>query len=221
MKVLVVEDEAAIAEDLCNSLVKAGYLAEMAIDGEDGWWKGSTNEYDAVVLDLTLPKIDGLTILRRWREEGHQMPVIILSARSAWTERVEGIDIGADDYLTKPFEVEELLARLRALMRRSIGQAKQGIEIGRLRLDTKTKQLLAGGRFVPLTVLEHRLVSYFMHNAGTVLSAYDLMEHIYGSDHDRNENAIEALIARVRRKLGVDQIKTMRGQGYVLELPGE
>ncbi len=221
MKVLVVEDEAAIAEDLSRSLAKAGYLPEISFDGEDAWYRGSTTDYAAIVLDLSLPKLDGLTVLRRWREDGRQTPVIILSARSNWTERVEGIDLGADDYLTKPFEIEELLARLRALMRRAAGQLRQTIEVGPLRLEPKLKQLTLDGRSIELTALEYRLAAYFLYNAGTILSAYDLMDHVYGSNNDKNENALEALITRLRRKIGANVIATKRGLGYVLETSHE
>ena len=214
MRTLLVEDDIAIAEDMATCLTGAGFKIDVCHDGEEAWFRGDTEAYDAVVLDLGLPKLDGLTVLKRWRNEGRTMPVIILTARDGWTERVDGINAGADDYLTKPFQMEELIARVRALVRRVYGHAGPKLEAGPVTLDTTMMRISVNGRTVPLTPLEFRLASYLLHNKGRVVSGSNLLEHVYGDDDSREINAIEALIGRLRRKLGADTIETRRGHGY-------
>ncbi|MFA5949750.1 MAG: response regulator transcription factor [Hyphomicrobium sp.] len=214
MKILVVEDEAKIAEDIATSLADAGFVSERCENGEDAWFLGSTENYDAVILDLGLPKLDGLTVLRRWRSEKRAVPVIVLTARGAWVERVEGINAGADDYLVKPFQMAELVARLRAVLRRAAGQATPTLAAGPLRLDTTQMLALVDGRSIHLTPLEMRFLSYLMHHQGRVVSREELKDHIYGHNDGPDDNAIEAVLARIRRKLGVDVIETRRGHGY-------
>ena len=220
MRILLVEDEPRIAADIEATLKASGYVVDRLADGEAAWFQGETETYDAVVLDIGLPKLDGLTVLKRWRLAGRRFPVLVLTARGAWTERVEGIDAGADDYLPKPFEMDELLARLRAILRRSAGQASSVITIGEATLDTRQMRISVRGIPVPLSPLEYRLTAYLMHHAGRVVPATELADHLYERDHDRDANAIEAIIARLRRKLGIDLIETRRGFGYIVqELP--
>ncbi|MCB2052655.1 MAG: response regulator transcription factor [Geminicoccaceae bacterium] len=219
MRILVVEDERRIREALSASLAEQGYIVETAIEGEDGWFKGDSEDFDAVVLDLGLPVLDGLSVLRRWRAAGRSMPVLILTARGSWSEKVEGIDAGADDYLAKPFQMAELLARLRALIRRSKGLASPTIEIGGVRIDAGAARVQVLGRPVELSALEFRLLSYLMHNAGRVVSRMELTEHIYDQDFERDSNTIEVLMGRLRRKLGVPLVRTRRGLGYVIDRP--
>jgi len=216
MRVLVVEDDLRIAEDLRTALAEAGYLVDLAQDGEEAWFRGSTEDYDLIVLDLGLPQLDGLSVLERWRAEGLRTPVLILTARGSWAERVKGIDAGADDYLAKPFRMEELVARARALIRRAAGQATPLLEAGTLRLDTRQMRLSVDGRPVALSPLEYRLVAYLMHHAGRVVPAGELIEHLYGDDDARDANALEAVVTRLRRKLGSDAIETRRGFGYLV-----
>ena len=185
-------------------------------DGEDAWFRGDTEAYDLVVLDLGLPKLDGLSVLKRWRAAGRNMPVLVLTARGTWPERVEGIDAGADDYLPKPFRTEELLARVRALIRRSVGQSNALIEAGNLSLDTRQMRILADGEAVQTSPLEYRLIAYLMHHKGRVVPPHELIEHLYGDDDARNANALEALIMRLRKKLGAEAIETRRGFGYMI-----
>ncbi len=220
MKVLVVEDEPRIAADIAAVLGAAGMAVDIAADGEDAWFKGDTETYDAVVLDLGLPKLDGLTVLRRWRAAGQRVPVIILTARGVWTERVEGINAGADDYLPKPFEMEELVARLRALLRRSAGHAAPVLSSGPITLDTRQMRVTLDGTLVRLSPLEYRLLAFLLHHAGEVVAPTELAEHLYGSGNDRDPNAIEVIIARLRRKLGADAIETRRGFGYSVPADG-
>ena len=219
MRVLVVEDDPRISRRLAAVLEEAGYAVDAVDNGEEAWFRGDTEDYDAVVLDLGLPRMDGLTVLRQWREGGRNVPVLILTARGAWAERVAGIDAGADDYLVKPFVMEELLARLRALLRRAAGRASPVIAIGRVVLDTRQMRATVDGEKIALTPLEYRCLSYLMHHAGRVVPPGELMEHLYAHDHDREPNAVEVLIGRLRRKLGVDLIETRRGFGYVISKP--
>ena len=216
MRVLVVEDESRISADIEAALTSAGYACDVVSDGEEAWFRGDTEAYDLAILDLGLPRMDGLAVLKRWRAAGHTTPVLVLTARGAWSERVEGIDAGADDYLTKPFRMEELLARTRALIRRSTGQGNAVIEAGGLTLDTRQMRILAGGVPVAVSPLEYRLIAYLMHHKGRVVSAGELMEHVYGDDDSRDANALEALIMRIRKKLGADAIETRRGFGYLI-----
>ena len=188
-------------------------------NGEEAWFRGDTEDYDAVILDLGLPRMDGLTVLKKWREAGRDVPVLILTARGAWAERVAGIDAGADDYLAKPFVMEELLARLRALLRRAAGRASPLLAIGRVVLDTRQMRITVDGDPIALSPLEYRCLSYLMHHAGRVIPPTELMEHLYAHDHDREPNAVEVLIGRLRKKLGVDLIETRRGFGYVIPNP--
>ena len=219
MRILVVEDEPRIAADVTAALAAAGYVADLSKDGENAWFRGDTETYDLVILDLGLPGLDGLSVLRRWRAAGRHMPVLILTARGAWPERVEGIDAGADDYLAKPFRMEELIARVRALIRRSVGQGSPVMAAGELSLDTRNMQILRHGVPVSLSPLEYRLLAYLIHQRGRVVSPGELIEHLYGDGDAREANALEAVITRLRRKLGADAIETRRGFGYVL--PGD
>ena len=216
MKILVVEDEPTIAEDIRSSLTEAGYIVETCDSGEDALLLGSTANYSAVILDLGLPKLDGLSVLRRWRADGRSMPVVVLTARASWVERVEGINAGADDYLPKPFQMPELLARLGAVLRRGNLQRTSTITAGSLRLDTAQMNVTVAGRNVHVTPFEFRLLSHLVHHLGKVVSREELKEHVYGHNDGRDVNAIEAMIARLRRKLGIDIIETRRGQGYIV-----
>ncbi|UKJ74917.1 response regulator transcription factor [Azospirillum brasilense] len=219
MRLLVVEDDPALAQQLAERLEGEGYAVDHAADGEEGQFLGETEPYDAIVLDLGLPRVDGLTVLRSWRAQGMTAPVIILTARGAWTEKVQGIDAGADDYLAKPFSMEELLARIRALIRRSKGHASAEIACGGVVLDTRSGRVTLDGRPVDLTGHEFRVLDYLMHRKGQLVSRTELTEHIYAQDFDRDSNTIEVFVGRLRRKLGADLIKTVRGLGYKLEAP--
>lgn len=221
MRVLVVEDDPDLLRQLTTGLEEAGYAIDQATDGEEGHFLGDTEPYDAVVLDLGLPIIDGVSVLERWRAEGRQMPVLILTARDSWSDKVQGLDAGADDYLAKPFKMEELLARLRALIRRASGLASPEIECGPVRLDTRNSKFTVDGRAVRLTALEFQLLSYLMHHQGEVISRTELTEHIYDQDFDRDSNTIEVFVNRVRKKLGVSVIHTIRGMGYRLAAQAE
>lgn len=216
MRILVVEDEPRIAADIVATLEAAGYVAETASDGEDAWFRGDTEEYDLIILDLGLPKMDGLAVLKRWRAEGRATPVLVLTARGAWAERVEGIDAGADDYLPKPFRMEELIARVRALIRRSAGHGGPIIEAGELSLDPRQMRVARNGVPVTLSPLEYRLVTYLMHHRGRIVPGAELLEHLYGDDDARDVNALEAVITRLRKKLGAMAIETRRGFGYII-----
>lgn len=218
MRALVVEDEPRIAADIAHSLHAAGFVPEIVSNGEDAWFRGGTESFDLIVLDIGLPGLDGLTILKRWRAEGCVSPVLILTARGAWTERVEGIDAGADDYLPKPFRMEELIARARALVRRAGGFGSPAQQIGPLTIDMNRMSVSKEGVPLALTSLEFRLLSYLVLNRDRVLSPSDLLEHLYGDDDAKEVNALEAIIARLRRKLGPGIIGTRRGFGYYLEL---
>jgi DNA-binding response OmpR family regulator len=216
MRALLVEDEADIAEDVARALEDAGCLVERAEDGETAWFLGDTEEFDVVVLDLGLPRLDGLSVLKRWRDAGRKFPVLILSARGAWTEKVDGIEAGADDYLGKPFELGELVARVRALVRRAGGHTTSVVTIGRLTLDTRRMEVAIDGAPLKVSPLEYRLLDYLAHQHGRTVSAGELAEHLHGGDGAVEPNAIEALVARLRRKAGADLIETRRGFGYAL-----
>lgn len=219
MRILVVEDEKRIGADIAAALSTAGFLTDIIGDGEDAWFRGDTEPYDLVILDLGLPRMDGLSVLRRWRSANLHMPVLILTARGSWPERVEGIDAGADDYLAKPFRMEELIARVRALIRRSAGHGTPIIEAGALTLDTRHMQLLADGVPVSLSPLEYRFMAYLIHHKSRVVPPAELIEHLYGDGDAREANALEAVVTRLRKKLGPEAIETRRGFGYAL--PGE
>ncbi len=226
MRVLVVEDDRDLSRQLAQALGDAGYAVDCAFDGEDGHHLGATEPYDAAVLDLGLPKLDGLSVLERWRRDGHGMPVLILTARDQWRDKVAGIDAGADDYVAKPFFVEEVLARLRALVRRAAGHASAEIACGPLHLDTRTARLTLDGNPVKLTSLEYRLLAYLLHHQGRIVSRTELIEHLYDQDFDRDSNTVEVFVGRIRRKIGAQMIRTVRGLGYVLDAgdgsaPGE
>ncbi len=216
MRILVVEDEAEVATQIQDELTRAGYLVELAVDGEQAWFKGDTEYYAAIILDLGLPKLDGITILRRWRAAGVATPVLMVTARSAWMERVAGIDAGADDYLPKPFYSEELLSRLAAVLRRSAGHADALISAGGITLDTRRMSVTSEGKVVALTPLEFRLLRYLMHNSGRVVPPSELFDHIYASNRNAGSNALEVLVNRARKKLGNTAIETRRGYGYIL-----
>ena len=216
MRILIVEDEENIARDIARAVQRQGYVADLAHDGEEGHFLGFTEDYDAVILDLGLPKLDGLTVLRNWREEGRDFPVLVLTARDTWQDKVEGIDAGADDYLAKPFEMAELLARLRAIIRRHKGLSSARLRCGRLEIDTRHAQALLDGVAIPLTPLEFRLLNYLAHKRGEPASRNELLERIYGSDAERDANALDALITRLRRKIGSDILRNRRGHGYFL-----
>ena len=217
MRVLVVEDETALAQQLTSALGAAGYVVDCAADGVRADFLGTTEQYDAVVLDLGLPRVDGLTLLRRWRDAGVLVPVLVLTARGSWHERVIGIDGGADDYVTKPFEMEEVLARVRALIRRAGGQAASVVRCGVVVLDARAARATVNGAPVHLTAHEFRVLSYLMHHRGRVVSQSELTEHIYAQSADRDSNTVEVFIARLRRKLGAPIIETVRGLGYRIE----
>lgn len=214
MRILVVEDDVRIAADIQAALKGAGFVADLSRDGEDAWFRGDTESYDLAVLDLGLPHMDGLAVLKKWRSAGRHFPVLILTARGTWPERVEGIDAGADDYLVKPFQMEELVARARALIRRSVGIGSPVIEAGAVRIDTRQMRVYVNQTQVSLTPLEYRLVSFLVHNKGRVVSVSEILEHLYGDEDSREANALEAAIMRVRKKLGTDTIETRRGYGY-------
>ncbi|MBC7379929.1 MAG: response regulator transcription factor [Burkholderiaceae bacterium] len=216
MKILLVEDEPTLRAQLRLSLQEAGYAVNEAGNGQDAQFLGDTEAFDAVVLDLGLPVIDGLTVLKRWRSSGRAMPVLILTARDNWAEKVAGIDAGADDYLTKPFHTEELLARMRALLRRANGLASPVLTCGGLALDTRTSRVTCGGQAVGLTSHEYKVLEYLMHRPDRIVSRTELNEHIYAQDFDRDSNTIEVFVARLRRKLPAGLIETVRGQGYRL-----
>ena len=221
MRVLVVEDEPLLSRQLAQALAEAAYAVDCALDGEQADFLAQTGEFDAIVLDLGLPKIDGLTLLRRWRDCGVFTPVLILTARGSWHEKVQGIDGGADDYVAKPFRIEEVLARVRALIRRASGLAQVELRCGALALDARSARVRLGATQVKLTSHEFRVLSYLMHHRGEVVSRTELTEHIYAQDFDRDSNTVEVFIARLRRKLGANCIETVRGLGYRMSEPSE
>ena len=218
MRLLIVEDEAALARQLATALGDAGYVVDCAADGERADFLAQTEQYDLVVLDLGLPRIDGLTLLRRWRDSGLATPVLVLTARGGWHDKVQGIDAGADDYVAKPFRMEEVLARLRALLRRACGHISNQLRSGAVTLDPRAARVTLGGRPVKLTSHEFRVLSYLMQQRGRVVSQAELTEHIYAQNFDRDSNTVEVFIARLRRKLGASCIETVRGLGYRIEV---
>ena len=216
MRLLVVEDDRDLARQLQKALRDAGYAVDLAHDGEEGHYLGDTEPYDAIILDLGLPVIDGLSVLERWRRDGKDTPVLILTARDRWSEKVAGFDAGADDYVSKPFNVEEVLARLRALVRRAAGHATPELTCGAVTLDTRSGRVAVDGDPIKLTAQEYRLLSYLMHHKGRIVSRTELTEHLYAQDFDRDSNTIEVFVGRLRRKLNTDCIQTVRGMGYCL-----
>jgi len=216
MRLLLVEDDRRIAADVEGALQAAGYVVETARDGEEAWFLGDTEDYGAVVLDLGLPGMDGLAVLKRWRANGRTMPVLILTARGSWAERVDGIDAGADDYLPKPFRMEELLARLRSIVRRSAGHASSVVVAGDIALDERQMKVSVRGVPIALSPLEYRLVAYLLRHRGRVVSQHELDENVYGHGEDHDSNALEVLVGRVRKKLGPELIETRRGFGYLV-----
>jgi len=221
MRILVVEDDQDLNRQIKTALSEAGYAVDCAGDGEEGHFLGDTEAYDAVILDLGLPTLDGLSILERWRREQRNMPVLILTARDRWSEKVAGMDAGADDYVAKPFHMEELLARIRALLRRQAGLARSEIECGPLRLDTRSARVTCDGAPIKLTSLEFRLLSYLMHHRGRVVPRMELVEHLYEQDFDRDSNTIEVFVGRLRKKIPPHLIETVRGLGYRLAENGD
>ena len=221
MRLLVVEDDKDLNRQIVRALEQSGYAVDRAFDGEEGWHLGETEPYDAVVLDIGLPKKDGVTILEEWRAAGRDMPVLILTARDRWSDKVQGFDAGADDYVSKPFHMEEVLARIRALLRRATGHATNEIVCGAVRLDTKAGRVVVDGAPVKLTSHEYRLLAYLMHHGGRVVSRSEIIEHLYDQDFDRDSNTIEVFVGRLRKKLGVDLIQTVRGLGYMAAAPAK
>jgi two-component system, OmpR family, response regulator len=219
MRVLVVEDDLDLNRQISEALTEAGYAVDKAFDGEEGHFLGDTESYDAVVLDIGLPQMDGLSVLEAWRREGRTMPVLLLTARDRWSDKVQGIDAGADDYVAKPFHMEEILARLRALVRRAAGHASNEIVAGDVRLDVRAGKVTVDGRAIKMTSHEFRLLSYLMHHKGEVVSRTELTEHLYDQDFDRDSNTIEVFVGRLRKKLPEDCIQTVRGLGYQIDDP--
>lgn len=220
MRLLVVEDDKDLNRQLVNAFEQAGYAVDRAFDGEEGWFLGDTEPYDAIVLDIGLPKKDGLSVLEEWRRAGRKTPVLLLTARDRWSDKVQGFDAGADDYVAKPFHMEEVLARLRALVRRAAGHASSQFACGSVRLDTRSGRVTVDGNPVRLTSHEYRLLSYMMHHSGRIVSRAELVEHLYDQDFDRDSNTVEVFVGRLRKKLGVDVIQTIRGLGYLVAIPG-
>ena len=219
MRLLVVEDDPDINRQIVTALQDSGYVVDSAKDGEEGHFLGDTEPYDAVVLDLGLPILDGVSVLEKWRRAGRKMPVLILTARDRWSDKVAGFDAGADDYVAKPFHMEEVLARVRALLRRSAGHATSELTCGPVSLDTKSARVIVNGTAVKLTSLEFRLLAYLMHHKGKVVSRTELVEHLYDQDFDRDSNTVEVFVGRLRKKLGVDVLHTIRGMGYCVTEP--
>ena len=214
MRILIVEDDPNLNRQLADALEAAGYVVDRASDGEEGHFLGDTEPYDAIVLDVGLPRMDGISVLERWRRDGRTMPVLLLTARDRWSDKVAGIDAGADDYVAKPFHMEEVLARVRALVRRAAGHASNEIVAGSVRLDARSGRVTVGGQAIKLTSHELRLLSYLMHHKGKVISRTELTEHLYDQDFDRDSNTIEVFVGRLRKKLPEDCIQTVRGLGY-------
>jgi two-component system OmpR family response regulator len=221
MRILVVEDDRELNRQLCEALTEAGYVVDHAFDGEEGHFLGDTEPYDAVILDIGLPEKDGISVLEEWRAGERNMPVLILTARDRWSDKVAGIDAGADDYVAKPFHVEEVLARVRALIRRAAGLAASEISCGPLTLDTRGAKAAVNGKVLKLTSHEFRLLSYLLHHMGKVVSRTELVEHLYDQDFDRDSNTIEVFVGRLRKKIGIDMIETIRGLGYRIQAPAD
>ncbi|MDH6268352.1 two-component system OmpR family response regulator [Rhizobium sp. SG_E_25_P2] len=217
MRILVVEDDQNLNRQLADTLKEAGYVVDQAYDGEEGHYLGENEPYDAVILDIGLPEMDGITVLEKWRAAGRKMPVLLLTARDRWSDKVAGIDAGADDYVAKPFHMEEVQARLRALIRRAAGHASSELTCGPVRLDTKSSRVTVNGSALKLTSHEFRLLSYLMHHMGQVVSRTELVEHMYDQDFDRDSNTIEVFVGRLRKKMGIDIIETVRGLGYRIQ----
>jgi len=215
VRLLVVEDDKDLNRQITTALSQAGYVVDRAFNGEEGWFLGDTEPYDAVILDLGLPVKDGISVLNEWRRAGRFMPVLILTARDQWSEKVLGFDAGADDYVAKPFHIEEIIARLRALLRRAAGHAKSEFRCGSVHLDARIGRVSFDGITVKLTSHEYRLLSYLMHHSNRIVSRGELVEHLYEQDFDRDSNTIEVFVGRLRKKLGADVIKTIRGLGYL------
>lgn len=220
MRILLIEDDENLNRQLAQRLREADYVVDCAYDGEEGHFLGETEPYDAVILDIGLPQMDGVTILDKWRQAGRNMPVLILTARDRWSDKVAGIDAGADDYVTKPFHIEEVMARIRALIRRAAGHAAATINCGPIELDVKASKATLNGELLRLTSHEYRLLSYLMHHQGEVVSRTELTEHLYDQDFDRDSNTIEVFVGRLRKKIGADWIETVRGLGYRMQAPG-
>jgi two-component system, OmpR family, response regulator len=216
MRVLVVEDDRQISRQVVQALGAHGYVADTALTGEDGKFLGQTESYDAIILDLGLPMLDGISVLQSWRQEGVKAPVLVLTARDTWSDKVKGLRAGADDYLAKPFHMEELIARIEALIRRDKGSVRSLLTCGDVEFDAATGKVTQRGRAVTLTALEHRLLAYLMHRSGAIVSKAELTEHIYDQDFDKDSNVIEVLVNRLRKKFGADFIKTRRGLGYLI-----
>lgn len=219
MRILVVEDDQDLNRQICSALEDAGYVVDKAFDGDEGHFLGDTEPYDAVVLDIGLPQKDGISVVEEWRRAGRIMPVLMLTARDRWSDKVQGIDAGADDYVAKPFHMEEVLARIRALVRRSAGIASNEIENGAVRLDTAGSKVTVDGMALKLTSHEFRLLSYLMHHQDKVISRTELTEHLYDQDFDRDSNTIEVFVGRLRKKLPQEFIQTVRGLGYKVSKP--
>jgi two-component system OmpR family response regulator len=216
VRLLIVEDDRDLNRQLSAALEQAGYVVDRAFDGEEGHFLGDTEPYDAVVLDIGLPKRDGISVLEEWRKAGRRMPVLILTARDRWSDKVSGFDAGADDYVAKPFHMEEVLARLRALLRRATGHATDELVCGSVKVDTRAGRVVVDGATIRLTSHEYRLLAYLMHHIGRIVSRAELVEHLYDQDFDRDSNTIEVFVGRLRKKLGLDVIQTVRGLGYMI-----
>ncbi|QEE11734.1 response regulator transcription factor [Bartonella krasnovii] len=221
MRILIVEDDRNLHHQLAEAVRRAGYVFDSAFDGEEAYFLGNTEPYDAVILDIGLPQIDGLRVVEKWRQEGRTMPVLMLTARDRWSDKVLCIDAGADDYVVKPFHLEEVMARLRALIRRATGHATSALCCGNVVLDTKTSRVFVDGQLIKLTSYEFRLLSYLMHHCDRVISRTELTEHLYDQDFDKDSNTVEVFVGRLRRKLGVDLIETIRGVGYRVRTLGD
>ncbi|WP_208433997.1 response regulator transcription factor [Bartonella taylorii] len=221
MRILIVEDDRNLNHQLAEAVRRAGYVSDSAFDGEEAYFLGSTESYDAVILDISLPRRDGICVVEKWRQEGYLMPVLILTARDRWSDKVLGIDAGADDYVVKPFHMEEVMARLRALIRRATGHATSTLCFGQVLLDTKTSRVFVDSQLIKLTSYEFRLLSYLMHHCDRVISRTELIEHLYDQDFDKDSNTVEVFVGRLRKKLGVDLIETVRGMGYCVRTLGD